>query len=77
MIIEEEIYKGCISLRKLPINIIDKELRLFEHELKREIPATSLLQFQDILVSEFGLLYNQNKILPECFVNLSELNRKK
>ena len=61
------LYPRSVSKRKLPVNLNSDHIPLFSHELERQIPPTSLLQFQDIKVSSDGVLFKGMKILPESF----------
>ena len=40
---------------------------LFDHELQRAIPQSTLLNFKDIRVSSEGLLFKGTRIMPESF----------
>lgn len=64
---QETLCSGGISMRKLPVNFNPSDLRLFEHELKREIPATALLHLENITVYPAGMLFRGCKVLPESF----------
>lgn len=55
------------STRRLPLNLRDEDLPLFQHELERVIPATSLLEFDDVRISPDGILFNAHGMLPESF----------
>lgn len=61
------IYPETIAKRKLPVNFNEADLPLFDHELQRAIPQSTLLNFKDIRVSPEGLLFKGTKILPESF----------
>ena len=65
---QETLYQDSISIRKLPINFNQADLALFEHELKREIPATTLLHLEEININSDGILFRGSRILPESFV---------
>ena len=67
MVNKEILYRDSIVVRQMPVNINQSDLGLFEHEIKREIPATLLLHFEDITVNPDGALVYNNKILPETF----------
>lgn len=67
MIEKEMLYRNSTVLRQIPVNINQSDLDLFEHELRREIPATFLLHFQNITVNPDGALIYNKKILPESF----------
>jgi capsular polysaccharide biosynthesis protein len=60
-------YEESAAKRRLPLNLNQKDLPLFEGELERVIPATRLLQFPEVLVSPEGLLFKGTQILPESF----------
>jgi capsular polysaccharide biosynthesis protein len=55
------------SIRELPVNFVSQDMKLFQHELKREIPAAELRSFENVEVSREGLLFCGKKILPESF----------
>lgn len=61
------IYPETIAKRKLPVNFNEGDLALFDDELQRAIPQSTLLNFKDIRVSPEGLLFKGTKILPESF----------
>jgi capsular polysaccharide biosynthesis protein len=61
------IYPETIAKRKLPVNFNDADLALFDHELQRAIPQTTLLTLKHIRVSPEGLLFKGTTILPESF----------
>jgi len=55
------------STRRLPRNLRDEDLPLFQNELERVIPATSLLEFDNLRISPDGVLFNALGMLPESF----------
>jgi hypothetical protein len=63
----EVIFRKSISLRSLPINFNKADINLFEHELKKEIPATYLRNLSNITINPEGLLFRGTKILEESF----------
>lgn len=68
---QEILYPDSISIRTLPVNFNQADLGLFEHELKKAIPATALLQLEDVLVDPAGIIFRGSKVLPESFPNPS------
>ena len=64
---QEILYSESISIRNLPINFNHADLRLFEHELKKSIPATTLLHFADFSINTSGIIFCGSKVLPESF----------
>lgn len=56
-----------ISRRRLPLNFNPKDTAVFDHELERVIPPTTLLEFNDVRVSSDGFLFQHYRILPESF----------
>ncbi len=64
---QEIIFRESISNRQLPKNLNQTDLGLFDHELKKAIPATLLLQFDDITVNPDGVLIHKHRIIPESF----------
>lgn len=63
----EILYEESISTRKLPVNLNQADLRFFEHELERAIPATALLHLKNITVNPDGILFCRGRALPESF----------
>ena len=61
------LYPRSVSRRRLPLNLNSEHLPLFNHELERDIPASRLLEFHDVLVSSDGILFKGTRILPESF----------
>jgi capsular polysaccharide biosynthesis protein len=61
------LYDETVAKRRLPVNLDQNDLALFEGELERVIPATRLLKFSDVLVSTEGLLFKGMQILRESF----------
>ena len=53
--------------RRLPHNFDPADLPLFEHELEHELPATRLLELNDVGVTPDGMLFKGRRILPESF----------
>lgn len=66
---QEILYEESISTRKLPVNINRADLRFFEHELNRVIPATVLLHLKNITVNSDGILFCRGKALPQSFAS--------
>jgi len=56
-----------VAKRRWPINLRQDEQSLFSPDLERQIPATSLLKLNDVLVSPEGIIFKQRKILIESF----------
>jgi len=65
---------AAVSERPLPRNFNERDLSLFQHELKHDIPATYLLRFRDVLVSSEGLILKGLRLLPESFAYPFELD---
>ncbi len=65
---QEILYQDSISIRKLPINLDRADLALFERELKKDIPATKLLQLENINANHDGIIFRGSQIFPESFV---------
>jgi capsular polysaccharide biosynthesis protein len=55
------------SRRALPVNLQQKDLVLFEHELEKVIPPTRLLELRNVRISSDGLLFNGLRLMPESF----------
>lgn len=64
---QELLCEDGVSIRKLPVNFSEADLPLFQHELKRVIPATKLLKLKGIEVNPYGILFRGNEVLPESF----------
>lgn len=64
---EETLCRESVSVRKLPVNFEQADLGLFEHELKRVIPATSFLHMEGVTVHPTGILFRGSSVLPESF----------
>jgi len=58
----EILMPSSTSTRNLPINIIEEDLKLFKHELKKEIPETVLFHPEDATVTSEGVIFYKNKI---------------
>ena len=68
-----------VAKRRLPVNLNQDDLALFEGELQRTIPATRVLRYSDLLASADGLLFEGTQILPESFAfpyHLDEWRRR-
>lgn len=53
--------------RQLPINFQQADLPLFAHELEKSLPATKLVELEDVSVSADGILFQGLHILPASF----------
>ncbi len=60
---------SSISKRRLPINLKDGDLRLFDKEFEKRIPATTLSRLQNVRVNSDSLILKNLNILPQSFVN--------
>lgn len=76
MLNHELLYQSSISIRKLPVNLDKEDIKLFEHELKREIPATTLLHLEDVKIRPDGMLFRRRKLLPESFPHPHNANTR-
>jgi capsular polysaccharide biosynthesis protein len=56
-----------LSTRRRPVNLEPGDLRLFERELQRTIPASRLLEMRGVRISADGFLFKAGRILPESF----------
>jgi len=65
----EILYPDSISIRTLPVNFNQADLGLFEHELKKTIPATALLRLEDVVINPAGIIFRGSIVLPESFPN--------
>lgn len=76
MIDSEILHRGHISRRSLPANLDRDDLRLFDHELTREISPAAMLCFHDVYVHPSGCLSQGNRILPISFASPEHLTLK-
>lgn len=59
-----------VSQRTLPVNLSSAEIRLFEHERLKEIPAHQVLSFHDnILVTPEGVVFRNGNLVQESLYN--------
>ncbi len=65
---------ASVSKRKLPRNFNQDHLKLFQHELEKNIPQSDLLRFHNVRVSAEGLIFKDWKMLPESFAFPVELD---
>lgn len=63
----EVVFHKSVSIRPLPANFNKTDINLFEHELRREIPAAFLRHLSNVTVYPEGLLFSGTKILEESF----------
>lgn len=63
------LHEASVSNRSLPANFADPHLAVFEHELSRDIPATHLLELENVSISPLGILFRDDKVLPESFAH--------
>lgn len=68
---------AAVSQRKLPVNFDRDHLKLFQHEFEKQIPQSELLRFENVRVSSEGLIFKDNRILPESFAYAFELDEWK
>lgn len=68
---------ATVSQRKLPVNFDRDHLQLFQHEFEKQIPKSELLAFENVRVSSEGLIFKDNRILPESFAYAFELGEWK
>jgi capsular polysaccharide biosynthesis protein len=69
--------RETVSRRRLPVNLIQENLGLFNHELERVIPETRLLALNDVRVSSDGILFRRYKMLTESFAFPSNMEQWK
>ena len=73
----EVLYPETLSQRRLPLNLKRENLPLFDNELQRVIPQTTLLEFCDVRVSPEGILFKGGKMLPQSFAFQANFKRWK
>jgi len=69
--------RETVSRRRLPVNLTQENLNLFNHELERVIPETRLLALNDVRVSSEGILFRRHKMLTESFAFPSNMEQWK
>ncbi len=58
--------KGVVT-RKLPLNLHDEDVDLFQDDLTQVLPETHLLEFTDVRITPEGILLKGYHVLPESF----------
>ncbi|MFN9395955.1 MAG: hypothetical protein ACK6BN_08850, partial [Pseudanabaena sp.] len=58
------------SIRKLPVNLKQADIKLFEQEIRKDIPETTLNYIYNVKISPEGILSKSNIVLSESFVSL-------
>ena len=71
------LYPETTSTRRLPLNINNENLPLFDGELKRTIPQTTLLELRDVQISPEGILFKGYEMLPQSFAFPANLKQWK
>jgi hypothetical protein len=64
-----------LSVRRLPANFDERDKALFEKVLKELIPATQLLELNNVNVSSDGIVFSAGRILAESFGYRDQLMR--
>jgi hypothetical protein len=70
---------ASISKRRLPLNFDPKDIAVFDRELEKIIPPTTLLELHDVRVSSDGFLFRRHNLLPESFAfpaNMKQWKRR-
>lgn len=67
MILEEELLREGLSVRRLPENLDPTDMFLFEHEIQRVIPSVSLRCIENLTILPSGLMFHGTKVLPISF----------
>ena len=68
-----------LSKRKLPVNFHAQDAGLFNHELEKMIPQTTLLELSNVHASPEGILFKGLSMLPESFAfpaNMKQWKRR-
>ena len=60
--------------RKLPLNLRDEDIALFNDDLQRVIPETRLFEFSNVRITPEGILLNGYRVLPESFAFPTNFN---
>lgn len=71
------LYPETTVRRRLPSNFRDENLVLFERELQRVIPETTLLEFSNVRISSEGLMFRDYEMLPHSFAFRANLKQWK
>jgi capsular polysaccharide biosynthesis protein len=74
MSITELLIQDTLSIRKMPVNIINKDIGLFQHEFEKVIPAAKLISIQKAKVSPDGIITKGLTFLPESFASPNHIS---
>lgn len=61
------LYEEARSVRELPANFNEQDIDLFKHELEVRIPATRVLELNEVNISPDGIIFRGGCILAESF----------
>src|SRR5215218_3510656 len=56
--------------RRLPVNIVDEDLRYFGSDLAKEISRPHIREYADVKISAEGFLFQNNQVMNESFPNI-------
>ena len=62
-----EIYPARLAKRKLPVNLDQDHINLFDLDLERTIPPSRLVRLNNLRVSREGIFFSGSRLLPESF----------
>lgn len=74
MSISELLIQDTLSIRKMPINMIEEDLVLFQNEFEKVIPAVKLISIQKAKVSPDGIITQGLTFLPESFASPNHIS---
>jgi Glycosyltransferase 61 len=61
------LYEETRSVRELPVNFNEADIELFQDELDVRIPATRILELNEVNISPDGIIFKGGRILAESF----------
>jgi len=70
---EKILYRESLAVRRLPFNIKDTDLHLFQHEVTRSIPATHLGSLRKCNISSKNVIFRGLQVAPESFPHPSHV----
>jgi len=63
----QRILAESVSTRQPPVNLEPADLWLFEHELRRTLPESRLIEMRGVRISDDGFLFKGGRVLAESF----------
>jgi capsular polysaccharide biosynthesis protein len=65
--IQQVLYPETTVTRRLPLNLRDENHFLFDNELQRTIPQTTLVELRDVRIGPEGILFKGFEVLAQSF----------